>query len=50
MATEGFKRKLTAILSTDAVGYSRLIGAGEASIVTEDAPAITQPAVPGGKP
>ncbi len=25
MAQEGFKRKLTAILSADAVGYSRLM-------------------------
>ncbi len=32
MATEGFKRKLAAILSTDAVGYSRLMG--EAAEVT----------------
>ena len=29
MATEGFKRKLTAILSADAVGYSRLMGEDE---------------------
>ncbi|MFI5329602.1 MAG: adenylate/guanylate cyclase domain-containing protein [Desulfobaccales bacterium] len=29
MAAEGFKRKLTAILSTDAVGYSRLMGEDE---------------------
>ena len=33
MATEGFKRKLTAILSTDAVGYSRLMGEDEATTV-----------------
>ena len=26
MASEGFKRKLTSILSADAVGYSRLMG------------------------
>jgi adenylate cyclase len=31
MATEGFKRKLAAILSTDAVGYSRLMGEDEAA-------------------
>ena len=31
MATEGFKRKLTAILSADAVGYSRLMGEDEAA-------------------
>ncbi|MGA8572605.1 MAG: adenylate/guanylate cyclase domain-containing protein [Desulfobaccales bacterium] len=29
MATEGFKRKLTVILSADAVGYSRLMGEDE---------------------
>ncbi len=29
MTQEGFKRKLTAILSADAVGYSRLIGDDE---------------------
>src|SRR5208337_3995623 len=33
MATEGFKRKLAAILSTDAVGYSRLMGEDEAATV-----------------
>src|SRR5665647_2407946 len=33
MATEGFKRKLTAILSADAVGYSRLMGDDEAATV-----------------
>ncbi len=33
MATEGFKRKLTAILSADAVGYSRLMGEDEAATV-----------------
>ena len=31
MATEGFKRKLAAILSADAVGYSRLMGEDEAA-------------------
>ena len=29
MATEGFRRKLTAILSADVVGYSRLMGEDE---------------------
>jgi adenylate cyclase len=29
MADEGFKRKLTAILSADAVGYSRLMSEDE---------------------
>jgi adenylate cyclase len=33
MATQGFKRKLTAILSADAVGYSRLMGDNEAATV-----------------
>jgi adenylate cyclase len=33
MADEGFKRKLTAILSTDAVDYSRLMGEDEAATV-----------------
>ncbi len=33
MAAEGFKRKLTAILSTDVVGYSRLMGEDEAATV-----------------
>jgi len=33
MASEGFKRKLTSILSADAVGYSRLMGDDEASTV-----------------
>jgi adenylate cyclase len=33
MAEEGFKRKLTAILSADAVGYSRLMAEDEASTV-----------------
>jgi adenylate cyclase len=31
MATEGFKRKLAAILSADVVGYSRLMGEDEAA-------------------
>jgi len=31
MAAEGFKRKLTTILSADAVGYSRLMGEDEAA-------------------
>ena len=38
MATEGFKRKLAAILGADRVGYSHLMGEDEASIVTDDAP------------
>jgi adenylate cyclase len=33
MAPEGFKRKLTAILSADAVGYSRLMAEDEAATV-----------------
>ena len=33
MATEGFKRKLTAILSADAAGYSRLMGEDEEATV-----------------
>ncbi len=33
MADEGFKRKLTTIFSTDAVGYSRLMGDDEAATV-----------------
>ena len=33
MADQGFKRKLTAILSADAVGYSRLMGDDEAATV-----------------
>ena len=33
MATEGFKRKFTTILSADVVGYSRLIGEDEAKTV-----------------
>ena len=33
MTTDGFKRKLTAILSADVVGYSRLMGEDEASTV-----------------
>jgi adenylate cyclase len=33
MAPEGFKRKLTAILSADAVGYSRLMAEDEAGTV-----------------
>jgi TolB-like protein/class 3 adenylate cyclase/Flp pilus assembly protein TadD len=34
MAQEGFKRKLTAILSADAVGYSRLMAEDETATVT----------------
>jgi len=33
MTTEGFKRKITAILSADVVGYSRLMGEDEAATV-----------------
>jgi adenylate cyclase len=33
MAAEDFKRKLTAILSADVVGYSRLMGEDEAVTV-----------------
>jgi TolB-like protein/class 3 adenylate cyclase len=33
MATEGFKRKLTAILSADVVGYSRLMGNDEETTI-----------------
>jgi adenylate cyclase len=33
MAKEGFKRKLTAVLSADAVGYSRLMAENEAATV-----------------
>jgi class 3 adenylate cyclase len=33
MADEGFKRKLTAIFSADAVGYSRLMAGDEAATV-----------------
>jgi hypothetical protein len=34
MATEGFKRKLTAIFSADVAGYSHLMGEDEAATVT----------------
>jgi adenylate cyclase len=33
MATEEFKRKLTAIFSADVVGYGRLMGEDEAATV-----------------
>ena len=33
MATEDFKRKLTAVFSADVVGYSRLMGEDEAATV-----------------
>ena len=33
MADEGFKRKLTAILSADVVGYSRLMGDDEEATI-----------------
>ena len=32
MGTEGFKRKITAIMSSDVVGYSKLMGDDEAGI------------------
>ena len=35
MADEGFKRKLTAILSADVEGYSRLMGEDEAGTLAE---------------
>ena len=35
MANEGFKRKLTAILSADAVGYSRLMRDDEEATVRD---------------
>ena len=35
MVNEGFKRKLTAILSADAVGYSRLMRADEEATVRD---------------
>ena len=41
MADEGFKRKLTAILSADAVGYSRLMGEDEAATVQTINPTVT---------
>ena len=34
MADENYKRKLTAILSADVAGYSRLMGDNEAATVT----------------
>jgi len=34
MAQDQFKRKLTAILNADAVGYSRLMGEDEAATVS----------------
>lgn len=33
MSAEGFKRKLSAILSADAVGYSRLMAEDEAATI-----------------
>jgi len=33
MATEGFKRKLTAVFSADIMGYSRLMGEDESATV-----------------
>jgi adenylate cyclase len=33
MTQEGFKRKLTAILSADVAGYSRLMGENETATV-----------------
>jgi len=35
MATEGLKRKLTAILSADVEGFSRLMGEDEAANMAE---------------
>jgi len=34
MTTQGFKRKLTAILSADVKGYSRLMGEDEVATVS----------------
>jgi hypothetical protein len=36
MADEGFKRKLTAILSADVAGYSRLMAEDETATVKSD--------------
>ena len=36
MSPESFKRKLTAILSADVAGYSRLMGENEAHGLSED--------------
>jgi adenylate cyclase len=33
MCAEGFKRKITAIMSSDVVGYSKLMGDDEAATV-----------------
>ena len=33
MGTEGFKRKITGIMSADVVGYSKLMGDDEAATV-----------------
>jgi class 3 adenylate cyclase len=33
MGAEGFKRKITAIMSADVVGYSKLMGDDEAATV-----------------
>jgi adenylate cyclase len=33
MAAEGYKRKMTAIMSADVAGYSRLMGEDEAATV-----------------
>jgi class 3 adenylate cyclase len=40
MTTQGVKRKLTAILSADVAGYSRLMGEDEAAATVE---AISEP-------
>ena len=38
MATEGFKRKLTAVFSADVLGYSRLMGEDEGKNATYHEP------------
>jgi adenylate cyclase len=40
MTNEGFKRKLTAIFSADAAGYSRLMAENEAATVKTIATAV----------
>ena len=36
MGAEGFKRKITAIMSADVVGYSKLMGDDEAASVVRE--------------
>ena len=48
MAEESFKRKLTAVLSADAVGYSRLMAEDEAATVKTIAARLESMADPGG--